>query len=126
MRLLVVFAAIALVLAAIGIYGVVGYSVSLRTPEIGVRLAMGADRRTVMTLVLGGGLKLALVGMVIGIAGALALSRVIETMLFDVTPFDPLSYAATSAVLLAVALGACYVPARRAMRVDPLIASRQP
>jgi putative ABC transport system permease protein len=125
MLLLVVFASMALFLAAIGIYGVVAYAVSQRTQEIGVRLAIGAARRDVVTLIVGGGLKLALVGLIVGLGGALALSRLIEGMLFNLTPFDPVSYVATAAVLLTVAALACYVPARRALRVDPLVAIRQ-
>ena len=118
------FAAVALFLAAVGLYGVVAYSVSQRTQEIGLRMAIGAQRGDVLRLVVGGGMKLALIGVAIGIAGALALSGVVETMLFGVTPLDPASYAATSIVLLAVAALACYVPARRAMRVDPIVALR--
>jgi putative ABC transport system permease protein len=125
MMLLGVFAAIALVLAAVGLYGVVSYSVSQRTQEIGLRMAMGAQRGDVMRLVVGGGMKLAIIGAVIGVAGALALSSVVATMLFEVTPFDPASYSGTAAVLLTVATLACYVPARRAMRVDPIVALRQ-
>jgi putative ABC transport system permease protein len=125
MLLLGAFALTALFLAAVGIYGVVGYSVSQRTQEIGVRLAIGAERRDVLALVLGGGMKLAIVGVAIGLAGALALSQLIATMLFKVPPFDPASYAVTAGVLLMIAAVACYVPARRAMNVDPLVAIRQ-
>jgi ABC-type antimicrobial peptide transport system permease subunit len=125
MLLLGLFALIALFLAAVGLYGVVAYTVSQRTQEIGLRMAIGAEGRDVMRLVLGGGMRLALVGVVIGIAGALALSRLVRSMLFHVTPFDPATYAATALLLLGVAALACYVPARRAMRVDPLTALRQ-
>jgi putative ABC transport system permease protein len=125
MLLLAAFAVTALFLAAVGIYGVVGYSVSQRTREIGVRLAIGAERRDVLALIVGGGMKLAAVGVAIGLAGALGLTRLIATMLFNVTPFDPFSYAATAAVLLTIAAIACYVPARRAMNVDPLVAIRE-
>jgi putative ABC transport system permease protein len=124
MLLIGVFGAIALVLAAVGLYGVVSYSVSQRTQEIGLRMAIGADRRDVLRLVVGGGMKLAVIGVVIGVAGALALSKVIATMLFELTPIDLVSYSGTVMVLLAVAMVACYVPARRAMRVDPIIALR--
>jgi predicted permease len=124
MLLLAAFALTALFLAGVGIYGVVGYSVSQRTQEIGVRLAIGAERRDVLALVVGGGMKLAVIGVAIGLAGALALTRLITTMLFDVTPFDPTSYAVTAIVLLAIAAIACYLPARRAMNVDPLVAIR--
>jgi putative ABC transport system permease protein len=125
MLLLALFAAIALFLAAVGLYGVMAYTVSQRTQEIGVRMAMGAQRADVLRMVVGGGLKLTLVGVAIGVAAALALARLVATMLFDVTPFDPASYAATAGVLLAVAALACYIPARRAMRVDPIVALRQ-
>jgi putative ABC transport system permease protein len=125
MLLLGVFAAIALFLAAVGLYGVVAYSVSQRTQEIGLRMAIGAQRRDVLRLVVGGGMKLALVGVAIGVGSALALAGLVRTMLFQVEPFDPTSYSATAIVLLAVAALACYVPARRAMRVDPIIALRQ-
>jgi len=124
MLLIGVFGAIALVLAAVGLYGVVSYSVSQRTQEIGLRMAIGADRRDVLRLIVGGGMKLAVIGVVIGVAGALALSKVIATMLFELTPMDLVSYSGTVMVLLAVAMVACYVPARRAMRVDPIIALR--
>jgi putative ABC transport system permease protein len=124
MLLIGVFATVALVLAAVGLYGVVSYSVSQRTPEIGLRMAIGAQRRDVLRLVVGGGMKLAMIGAVIGVAGALALSNVLATMLFELTPLDLVSYSGTAAVLLAVAMVACYVPARRAMRVDPIVALR--
>jgi len=125
MLLLVSFAAVALFLAAVGLYGVVAYSVSQRTQEIGLRMAIGAQRGDVVRMVVGGGMRLALIGVVIGTLGALGLSRIVKTMLYEVTPFDPPSYAVTALVLLAVAALACYVPARRAMRVDPLVALRQ-
>ncbi len=125
MLLLGLFALIALFLAAVGLYGVVSYTVSQRTQEIGVRMAVGAQRGDVLRMIVGGGMKLTLVGVAIGLAGALALARLVATMLFDVTPFDPASYAATAIVLLAIAALACYIPARRAMRVDPIAALRQ-
>jgi putative ABC transport system permease protein len=125
MLLLGLFAFIALFLAAVGLFGVVAYSVSQRTQEIGLRMAIGAQRGDVLRLVVGGGMKLAVAGVLIGIACALGLARVVATMLYEVTPFDPVSYAATAAVLLAVAALACYFPARRAMRVDPIVALRQ-
>jgi putative ABC transport system permease protein len=125
MLLLSAFALTALFLAGVGIYGVVGYSVSQRTQEIGVRLAIGAERRDVLTLVVGGGMKLAIAGVALGLAGAAALAQLITTMLFNVTPFDPATYAVTATLLLAIAAVACYVPARRAMNVDPLVAIRQ-
>jgi putative ABC transport system permease protein len=125
MLLLTVFASIALFLAAVGLYGVVAYTVSQRTQEIGLRLAIGAQRGDVLRLVVGGGMKLALAGVALGIACALALSQLVATMLYEVTPFDPASYSATAIVLLGVAALACYIPARRAMRVDPIVALRQ-
>ena len=125
MLLLTLFASIALFLTAVGLYGVVSYSVSQRTQEIGLRMAIGAQRGDVMRLVVGGGMRLALVGMVLGIASALGVANFLGTMLFEVTPFDPASYIATSVVLMAIAALACFVPARRAMRVDPIVALRQ-
>ena len=125
MLLLGLFAGIALFLAAVGLYGVVAYTVSQRTQEIGVRMAMGAQRGQVLGMIVGGGMRLTLVGVAIGIAGALALARFVESMLFEVTPFDPASYVATAGLLTAVAALACYIPARRAMRVDPIVALRQ-
>ena len=124
MLLLTAFASIALFLAAVGLYGVVSYTVNQRTQEIGLRMAIGAQRSDVMRLVVGGGMRLAIVGVVIGIAAALGVAEFVGTMLFDVTPFDPASYIATSFVLMAVAALACFVPARRAMRVDPIVALR--
>jgi putative ABC transport system permease protein len=125
MLLLGLFAGIALFLAAVGLYGVVAYAVSQRTQEIGLRMAIGAQRSDVLRMVIGGGMKLAVVGVVLGIACALALAQLVAAMLYEVTPFDPASYSATALVLLAVAALACYVPARRAMRVDPIVALRQ-
>jgi putative ABC transport system permease protein len=124
MLLLGVFAVVAVFLAAVGLYGVVGYTVSQRTQEIGLRMAIGAQPGDVLRLVLGNGMQLALLGVAIGVGGALALSRYIATMLFEIDRFDAPSYAATAAVLLAVSALACYVPARRALRVDPLVAMR--
>jgi putative ABC transport system permease protein len=125
MLLLGLFALIALFLAAVGLYGVVAYSVGQRTQEIGVRMAIGAERGDVLRMVLGGGMKLALVGVALGIGVSLLATRTVASMLFEVTPFDPASYAATAALLLAIAALACYVPARRAMSVDPIAALRQ-
>jgi ABC-type antimicrobial peptide transport system permease subunit len=123
------FAVTALFLAVVGVYGVVTYSVSLRTPEIGLRLAMGAQRAQVMRMILGGGMRLVAIGLAAGLGGAVVLSRVIQSqllpLLFETTPFDAVSYAVTAATLLAVAMLACVVPARRAMRVDPIVALRQ-
>jgi putative ABC transport system permease protein len=124
MMLIGVFAVVALFLAAVGLYGVVAYTVSQRTQELGLRMAIGAQRGDVLRLVLGGGMKLALLGIIMGLAAALAAARLVSSMLFQVTPFDPWSYAATAALLLAVSALACYVPARRATAVDPLVALR--
>ena len=124
MLLLAVFAGVALFLAAVGLYGVVAYAVSQRTQEIGVRMAIGAQRKDVLRMVLSSGLKLALAGIAVGVVAALALARYVQSLLFEVTPFDPWSYVATAAVLLAVSALACYVPARRATAVDPLVALR--
>jgi putative ABC transport system permease protein len=125
MLLLAAFAGIALFLAAVGLYGVVAYAVSQRTQEIGLRMAIGAQRGQVMRMIVGGGMKMALIGLAIGIASALGLSNLVSTMLFQVTPFDLTSYLGTSLVLLAVAALACFVPARRAMEVDPIVALRE-
>ena len=125
MLLLGAFALMALFLAAVGLYGVVAYSVSQRTQEIGLRMAIGAQPGDVLRMVLGGGMRLAILGVVIGIASALAMAQVLATMLYEIRPFDPASYVTTATVLMAVAILACYVPARRAMRVDPVVAMRQ-
>src|SRR5688500_12049545 len=124
MLLLAVFAVVALFLAAVGLYGVVAYAVSQRTQEIGLRMAIGAQRQDVLRMVLSGGMKLAVAGIVLGVVAALALSRYLQSLLFGVTPLDPWSYVATAGVLLAVSALACYVPARRATTVDPLVALR--
>jgi putative ABC transport system permease protein len=122
--LLGVFAALALALAAIGLYGVVAYSVAARTREIGIRLALGAKREDVFKLVVGDGLLLSLAGLLIGIPSALAATRVLSSFLYDTKPGDPVAFAAVSLLLVVVALTAAYVPARRAMKVDPMVALR--
>jgi predicted permease len=122
--LLGMFALLALVLAAIGVYGVISYSVTQRTHEIGIRIALGASRRDVLRLVLGRSLTLALVGIGIGVAAALGLTRLMTSLLYEVKPADPATYVAVSVVLVAVALAASYLPARRAMKVDPVEALR--
>jgi putative ABC transport system permease protein len=119
-----VFGLIALVLASVGVYGVLSYSVSQRTQEIGVRVALGAGRRDVVRLVLGQGLRLAGGGIVLGALGALGATRVVKTILYNVTPTDPLSFAGVASFLIVVAAAASYVPARRAMAVDPIVALR--
>jgi putative ABC transport system permease protein len=124
MVVFVVFAAVALVLASIGLYGVVAHGVTERRHEIGVRMALGAESRHVLTLVVRQGLSMALIGTTIGVAGALALSRTVQELLFGVTATDPVTFAAVVAVLLSVATVACYVPAWRATRVDPTQALR--
>src|SRR4030095_4282493 len=124
LRVLTIFSIAALLLAATGIYGVVSYSVTQRAPEIGIRLALGAAKRNVFRLILGQGLKLVLVGVVLGAAGAFGITRVIRTMLFGITPPDIFTFTFVSGLLVVVALIACSVPAHRATRVDPLIALR--
>jgi predicted permease len=122
--LLALFALLAATLAAVGIYGVVSYSVNRQTHEIGIRMALGAQKSDVLRMVVGQGLKLTLVGMAIGVAVALALTRFLSSLLYGVKPIDPLTFIAVSVLLTAVALLACYIPARRAAKVDPMVALR--
>jgi putative ABC transport system permease protein len=116
------FAALALTLALIGIYGVMSYLVAHGTREIGIRLALGAQSTDVIKLILGKGALLSIIGVLIGSAGALALTRMMETLLFGVSPTDPVTFITVAAILIGIAMLACYIPARRATRVDPIVA----
>jgi len=122
--LLSIFAAVALVLTIVGLYGVMSYAVAQRTNEIGIRMALGAQTRDVMRLVVKQGVKLVALGLALGLVGSFALMKLLTALLFGVTKHDPLTFAAVSVLLSAVALLACYIPARRATRIDPLIALR--
>jgi predicted permease len=125
MILLTGFAALALILACVGIYGVVSYLVGQRTQEIGIRMALGAQRRDIMVLVLGEGTKMALTGAILGMAASLVLTRLMARQLFGVSAQDPLTYASVAFVLMLVAIAACFVPARRAVRIDPMNSLRE-
>src|SRR6202050_1116442 len=124
MVLLGIFGMLALVLSSIGIYGVLSYLVGQRTHEIGIRIALGAQRQNVLMLILGEGTKTALIGVGIGLAAALVVTRLMSSVLYGISATDPITFAAVAVVLVLVALAACYIPARRAMRVDPIIALR--
>jgi len=124
MTLFSIFAALALLLGIVGVYGVISYGVAQRFREIGIRMALGARKNDVMWLVMRQGGRLALIGVGIGIAGAFAGTRLMSSFLFAVTTTDPVTYAAVSNVLVVVALAACYLPARRATKVDPMVALR--
>jgi predicted permease len=124
MTLMTIFAGLALALAAVGIYGVISYSVSQRTHEVGVRMALGATRGIVLQMIVRQGLRLALIGTALGLLGALLLTRLLKSMLFGVKPTDPVTFVAVSILLAAVALLASYLPARRATKVDPMVALR--
>jgi ABC-type antimicrobial peptide transport system permease subunit len=124
MDIVAAFAITALLLAALGIYGVISYIVSERTQEIGIRLALGAKRGMILQMVLREGLGLAMAGTAVGLAGALIASHLMAGLLYGVAPTDPITFVGVTLVLTAVALAACYIPAIRAMRVDPLVALR--
>ena len=126
MFLLAGFAALALLLAAIGIYGVLAQTVVQRTHEIGIRMALGAQMRDVLNLILRHGMTLAALGILVGIAGALGVTRLIGNLLFGVAPTDPSTFVAIAVLLGAVAFLACYLPARRAAKLDPVIALNRP
>ena len=118
------FAGLALALAMVGLYGLISYSVSQRARELGIRIALGAQRRDVMRLVLGEGARLALIGIALGVAGALALTQLMRSLLFGVSAVDPITFAAVAVILALAAAAACYVPARRAVRADPMVSLR--
>ena len=124
MELIGVFAATALLLAAAGLYAVIAYLVSQRTREIGIRLALGATPRHILRLMIGQGMRLTLIGVAIGLAGAIAVTRLMRSLLFAVAPSDLMTFGISAVVLILVALLACFLPARRATKVDPLVALR--
>jgi predicted permease len=124
MIVLVVFAALALLLASVGIYGVISYVVSQRAPEIGLRMALGARPLDILYLILSGGGRLAAAGVLAGSAAALGLTRLLTSQLYGVSTYDPLTFAAVALLLMLIALAACYIPARRAAQVDPMVALR--
>ena len=124
MQLLAFFAALALILSAIGIYGVISYLTGQRLHEIGIRMALGASRKDVLRMVLGEGMRTTLTGIVVGILAAIGLTRLITQIIYGVGATDPFTFGGVTVLLVAVALLACYIPARRAMRVDPIIALR--
>jgi ABC-type antimicrobial peptide transport system permease subunit len=119
-----VFAGLALLLSSVGIYGVLSYIAGRRIQEIGVRIALGAQRGDVLRMVLGAGAKMTALGLIIGLLASLALTRLMATLLFGISATDPFTFLAVAVLLSAVALFACYIPARRATRVDPVVALR--
>jgi putative ABC transport system permease protein len=125
LELLGVFAAVALLLAAIGIYGVMAYSFSQRAHEVGIRIALGAQRLDILRMALGEGMRIVVIGLASGLVGAAIMTRFFRSMLFGVAPADPITFVSVSAILAGVALFACYIPAKRATRVDPLVALRE-
>jgi ABC-type antimicrobial peptide transport system permease subunit len=124
-RLSSFFAVLAMVLACIGLYGLLSYEVARRTRELGIRMALGAQRRHLLRLVVGHGLVLALAGVVIGISAAIGVTRLMQSILFDVRSYDPATYASVASLIVFVALAACSIPAIRAMRVEPVVALRE-
>jgi putative ABC transport system permease protein len=125
LELLGVFAMVALLLAAVGIYGVMSYSFSQRTHEVGIRVALGAQRLDILRMAFSEGMRIVLIGLVSGLVGAAVMTRVFRSMLFGVGPADPITFLSVSAILAGVALFACYFPAQRVTRVNPLIALRE-
>jgi ABC-type lipoprotein release transport system permease subunit len=123
--LLIGFAVVAMLIAAIGIYGLIQYSIAMRTREIGIRIAVGAQAGEIFRMILGEGLRLSLIGLAMGLVGALWLGRAGSSLLFGVTATDPLTFLTVSLLLIAIAVAACCFPARRATRVDPVVALRQ-
>jgi putative ABC transport system permease protein len=125
MEMILLFALTALVLAGIGVYGTISYIVNGRTRDIGIRIALGAQRQTILHMILRQGLALALAGAALGLIGAIIVSHLMAGLLYGVSPSDPLTFISLTVVLVIVALAACYIPARRAMRVDPIVALRE-
>jgi ABC-type antimicrobial peptide transport system permease subunit len=124
MEMVALFALTALLLAGLGIYGVISYMVSERTHEIGIRLVLGAQRENIMQMIVNQGLRLAITGAALGLVGAAIVSRLMAGLLYGVRPTDPLAFVGVALLLIGVALLACYLPARRALRVDPMVALR--
>jgi putative ABC transport system permease protein len=122
--LLVLFAGLALIISQIGVYGVISYAVTARTQEIGIRIALGAQRHDVFKLVVGQGMMLAMSGLAIGLAASFALTRLFKSMLYGISTTDAMTFVVTALLLTAVAILACYIPARRATKVDPIVALR--
>ena len=125
LRLLTIFSVAALLLAATGIYGLISYSVAQRTPEIGIRLALGATRKNIFRIILGQGFRLVLIGLAFGVVGAFGLTRLIRSLMFGVTPSDPITFVTVSLLLVAITLAAAGLPALRATKLDPLRALRE-